>query len=164
MTQTLPTCKWRGAEVLPEHWACASPLLVVTGAAVPPGYCQTCQYANRDLPAWLADRPAPPAPGPRPGTELVRLIRSLGLHGEAGCGCGSLAARMDAWGVEGCDLRREEILARLRGNAAKLGWLDWLRAGGSAALQGLALNPLDPAPGLLDEAMRRARGKDGEEG
>ena len=34
MTQTLPSCKWRGAEVLPEHWACASPLLVVTGAAV----------------------------------------------------------------------------------------------------------------------------------
>jgi hypothetical protein len=60
--------------------------------------------------------------------------------------------------VAGCEANRPEILGRLRAAQARLGWPDRLRAAARAVSSGLAfrLNPLDPAPGLLAEALRRA--------
>lgn len=93
-----------------------------------------------------------------PGTELKRLIVSLGLTAVQGCGCDKWAGEMDSWGVAGCEARREEILARLRESQSKLGWVEKTKAAVLAVKTGLAfkLDPLDPAPGLLDEAVRRA--------
>jgi len=97
----------------------------------------------------------PPADGP--GSELKRLLTELGLTGKAGCGCEAFLLQMNAWGLDGCAQHREAILAQLRVNQARLGWLEALRAAAAAVRSGLvlALNPLDPAPGLLDEALRR---------
>ncbi len=91
-----------------------------------------------------------------PGTELSRLITELGLSAVKGCGCNAVAAKMNKWGVAGCEEHREEILAELRKNKAHLTWLETLKAGVKSLAAGLVLNPLDPAPGLLDEAIRRA--------
>lgn len=99
------------------------------------------------------DRTAQPANGP--GTELKRLIRELGITGNIGCGCESLAGAMDQWGVAGCAEHREEILARLRENAGKLSLWEKLRAAATAILAGLPIGT-DPAAALLDEALRRA--------
>lgn len=151
MTAALPACKWRGGPTNAGLYPCDSPLLRTSACGVPASLCSACPYADCDLPARLVGRRRQ-----APGAELARLIRSLGLRGESGCGCDDLAARMDAWGVGGCQRHREEILAHLRGRAAGLGWPDKLRAAGRAALRGLVVNPLDPASSLLDEALRRA--------
>jgi hypothetical protein len=88
--------------------------------------------------------------------ELKKLIAELGLSVVRGCGRNALASKMNGWGVEGCRERREEILTALRKNKAHLTWVGTLRAGVKSVAAGLVLNPLDPAPGLLDEATRRA--------
>lgn len=128
-----------------------------------PGACHPCWlYRHSDYHRRLwGGEPLPPRPAGGPGTELKALLASLGLTPPGGCGCDDLAARMDAWGVAGCRERREDILARLRANAAKVGWLAKLKAGALAVAVGLAfrLDPRDPYPGLLDEAIRRAEAK-----
>lgn len=135
----LRSCRFRHPERVPES-------------------CPLCRHYAR----LEASGRAPPeaAPAALPGSELTSLLASLGLHGSGGCGCASLAARMDAWGVAGCRERREEILAHLREKAAGAGWLETLKAGYLALSQGLLFDPLDPAPGLLDEALRRAEAKE----
>ena len=59
---------------------------------------------------------------------------------------------MDAWGVDGCAERRGEILARLRKEYGKRGWLDTVKA---AALAGKVQNaPLPAAPAGPVAAVR----------
>ena len=53
-----------------------------------------------------------------PGTELSELIPKF-LNGK-GCACKSYAAKMDRWGVEGCEKRFDEIVEHLVGQAK--GW------------------------------------------
>lgn len=91
-----------------------------------------------------------------PGTELKALLKSLGLTPLEGCKCNKRARQMDQWGVAGCREHREEILTWLRKEQKKRNWMEKLVAGVAAVKQGLILNPLDPAAGLLDEAIKRA--------
>lgn len=108
-----------------------------------------------------AARKACPRRGP--GWHLRQILKSVGIEAtEAGCGCRSLAARMDRGGVQWCDRNAAEIVARLRENYAKLGWAARLKAAALSVGSGLAfrLDPLDPAPGLLAEAIRRAEAAD----
>lgn len=108
-------------------------------------------------PAYRPPPELPPAPADGPGTELEGLIDSLGLKKKEGCrNCRKLADAMNRWGVAGCLEHREAILSQLRKAQQKLGWLEAMRAGANAVRAGLVLNPLDPAPGLFDEAIRRA--------
>ena len=122
------------------------------------------RFAERYLGSPLP--PAPPRRRPRPpdvgpGEELRLLLRELGLRGRSGCYCASLARGMNAWGVAGCRERRGEIVAHLRRAQARAGWVEKVKAAALAVASGLAfkLDPLDPAPGLLDEALRRAEAK-----
>lgn len=108
-------------------------------------------------PASKSKAKRPKAP-PGPGSHLKALLKSLGFTGALGCGCEAMAADMDRWGVAGCRRHRGEIEARLRAKAKEVGWGAKLAAGVRAAAGGLLLNPLDPVPGLLDEALRRAGG------
>lgn len=104
-------------------------------------------------------KPLPAGPSGGPGTELKRLLSSLGIQA-ANCACNDRARQMDAWGVAGCKENRETILAWLRQEQARRGWRDKLKAAALAVSSGLAfrLDPLDPAAGLLDEALRRCDG------
>lgn len=98
----------------------------------------------------------PQPPKSLPGTHLKAVLDALGLKA-AGCGaCKAMQAKMNAWGAAGCRERRAEIEDWLRAQAAGVGWAKKLKAGAKAISAGLLLNPLDPAPGLLDEALRRA--------
>jgi hypothetical protein len=92
-----------------------------------------------------------------PGTELKVLLASLGLTA-GGCQCDAHAQKMNNWGTEGCKEHKEEILSWLRAEQKKRGWRDFLLAGRNALLTGLVtkVKILDPAPGLLEEAIRRA--------
>ncbi|HYH69373.1 MAG TPA: hypothetical protein VD866_32060 [Urbifossiella sp.] len=90
------------------------------------------------------------------GSHLKLILNALGLGESASCGCASMRARMDGWGPAGCRQHRAEIEAHLRNEAREIGWVAKLRAGAAAVGQGLFFSPIDPAPGLLDEAIRRA--------
>lgn len=94
-----------------------------------------------------------------PGTELQSILRSLGIAATHGCDCKAKAATMDQWGIERCEQERDTIIDWLREGAPRWGWADFLRAAGNAVMTGLAfsLNPVDPYPGLVDEAIRRAK-------
>ena len=46
-----------------------------------------------------------------PGSQLLRIIPSR--FKKAGCGCQAYALRMDWWGVEGCQERKEEIISHI---------------------------------------------------
>lgn len=97
-----------------------------------------------------------PMPTSGPGTELTALLTDLNAH-DRGCGsCAAYARQMDRWGTEGCQAHRGEIVDMLRAKIKASGLGAKIRAAKNAAKQGLWFNPLDPAPGLVDEAIRRA--------
>ena len=63
------------------------------------------------------------------GTVLKELImRAAPVRMRHTCGCESLAAEMDAWGVDGCRLRKEHIVSRMVLNRGVL--VDGLKEGG----------------------------------
>lgn len=100
----------------------------------------------------------PPAPAEGPGTELTKLLGELGLHPKAGCPCKARAREMDQLGVAGCREHRDEIVGWLREQQAQSSWAETLTAARRAVTSGLVLllDPRDPAPGLVNEAIRRA--------
>jgi hypothetical protein len=70
---------------------------------------------------------------------------------------------MDQWGVAGCrGEHHQEIVDRFREIASKYDWATKLKAAALAVKTGLAwkINPLDPAPGIVDESIRRAEEKE----
>lgn len=102
-----------------------------------------------------------PALGFGPGTELAALLASIGIKELPGCGCKKKMAQMDRWGVNGCKERFEEIVGWMRDGYDKAGLLAKVRAAAFAAATGLAfkLEPGNPLPGLIREAIRRAQEK-----
>jgi hypothetical protein len=133
--------------------------------------CVLCWlYHNRDdyRRKWDGEQPQPQGRRRRgggwhlslggPGTEFETLASTLGYAERQGCACASLRRKMDRLGVPGCVAQREELLIELRKHAAQFGWLEAARAAKNALLSGLAfqLDPFDPLPGLLEEAIRRA--------
>lgn len=113
-----------------------------------------------------ADRPARPitlwAPEGGPGAELKAILSGLGINPGATCDCNAKSAQMNIWGVEGCKANRNTIVGWLKDGAPRWGWGDWVKAAANAVVSGLVLklNPLDPFPSLLDEAIRLAEAKE----
>jgi len=113
----------------------------------------------------LPDRPITPWPkGYGPGTELKKILDSLGIHAPENCGCRATMRAMDDLGVEGCRDQFDMIVNKIRENADKWGWgklsgLAKLPAAGLRAIvSGLAfrVNPLDPIPGVVEQAILAA--------
>jgi hypothetical protein len=124
------------------------------------------QYGLTVLSCWPDERPATPLlPWGKggPGTELKKLLSNLGINPTAGCDCRKIAIDMDRYGVEGCEQHFEGIIAAIRGGQEKWKWGERIRAYASAAIHAPAegitfkVNPLDPFPGLVREAIKRAR-------
>lgn len=99
-----------------------------------------------------------------PGTELKTMLSDVGISPPDNCSCRTTMLEMDELGPEGCRLNRDEIIKRIEENAEKWGWgkLSTMHSlagvGIKSMLSGLAwkVNWLDPFPGLVDEAIRRA--------
>jgi hypothetical protein len=89
---------------------------------------------------------------------LKTLLARLGIKPSNNCDCNAKADQMDRWGVAGCRDHRNEIIGWLRDGQDRWGWRDKMKAAAKAAGIGLIfkLNPLDPYPGLIDEAIKRA--------
>lgn len=104
-------------------------------------------------------------PATGPGRELEAIFEQLEIPYKESCGCAAYARQMDLWGVAGCREHFDEIVERLRMNAEKYTLWEQFKAAGRALQTGLAfhLNPLDPFPGLVKEAIRRAEMLEGEQ-
>jgi hypothetical protein len=94
----------------------------------------------------------------KPGTELTRLLKSLGIKPKEGCSCLKVASQMDFDGVDKCRERREDYLQQLKNNAAHYGWSDFIKAGFKSLISGLAfqITATDPLSSLFDLALSKA--------
>jgi len=92
------------------------------------------------------------------GSQLWRLLESLGVKHNPTCPCLGFAEQMNAWGVAGCREHRAEIVDHMRTHAKSYGWGTVATAAAKAVLTGVAfrLSILDPYGSLVDEAIRRA--------
>lgn len=124
------------------------------------------QYGMTVLSKDPADKPENPfSPWPKgygPGTEMKGILSSLHIHPSESCDCNGKANKMDEWGVEGCREHFDEIVGWMKEGAPKWNWSDKLKAATLAVVTGLAfkLNPADPFPGIIEEAIRLAELKE----
>ena len=58
------------------------------------------------------------------GTILQRKIKEYGYAESGGCGCQSMVAKMNHWGVDKCRENITEIVIHLEQAAIKTGWLE----------------------------------------
>lgn len=95
-----------------------------------------------------------------PGTELGILLAGLSIVPASACDCKAKAMQMDDWGVAGCKepAKYDWIIRELKAGQVRWGWAAKFKAAALAVWQGFAfkVDPLDPVPGLVDEAIRRA--------
>ncbi len=93
-----------------------------------------------------------------PGSQLKGVLARLGIAPKVACDCNAKARRMDELGVAGCREHFDEVVGWLRAGQDRWGWRDKLKAATNAVTTGIAfkLNPLDPFPGLVEEAIRLA--------
>lgn len=100
-----------------------------------------------------------------PGTELKAILASLGIQPSVSCDCNAKARQMDAWGPEGCRKNFDIIVKWMQEGAPNWGWLAYLSAAANAVATGLAfkINPTDPFPGIVEQAIKRAEEKEGVE-
>lgn len=130
------------------------------------GRCRVCWYKrwHPDKLPRVRPRPQPrpvvkrAAPEQGPGTELKKLLASIGINPSSSCNCAKHMREMNRRGVTGCRATAGEIVGWLREGQDRWGWATKLKAGALALSTGLALkvNWLDPFPGLVEEACRLA--------
>lgn len=73
------------------------------------------EHRYRELVAKYS--PGVPASG-GPGTELKALLGRIGIRSTPTCSCNAHAREMDHWGPDECERRLDEIVERLREQAA----------------------------------------------
>ena len=86
------------------------------------------------------------------GTELHKLLESLGVKPTASCQCAAKRAEWDRNGVAWAREHKAEIVAHVQEAYDAASVLDKLRAGANAMTQGLPMT----IEGLVEEAIRRA--------
>lgn len=103
--------------------------------------------------------------GKGPGTELKKLLASLGITEKPSCDCNAKAKVMDNWGVRGCEMRFPTIVQWLNEGKQRWGWTAAFGAGFQAVLSGLAfqINPIDPIPSLVRLAIENAKKEEADE-
>lgn len=124
------------------------------------------QYGLTVLSRNLDDRPETAVAGfnvpAGPGTELKKILHSLGINPSPECSCNRRAMQMDAWGADGCEA--PENFATIVGWLKERTWkdLDITGAVAKAFFTGIAweLNPLDPYSSLVKLCIKRARETD----
>ena len=88
--------------------------------STPDATCPRCGFVSKVRGAIRqCHRPHPQTCGP--GCHLKRLLSWFGIHDDGKCGCQEFAARMDAWGPDGCVERMDEIIGHLAEAAVRRG-------------------------------------------
>lgn len=77
-------------------------------------------------------KPVPEIPGP--GTELKKLLASIGIHASPTCKCNTMAKKMNEWGPDESLQHIDEIVDVMEETAKKRG-LPFVRLGGKALVR-----------------------------
>jgi hypothetical protein len=67
----------------------------------------------------LPVKAAKPTPASGPGTELKKLLATIGIHASPTCKCNKMAKQMDAWGWEESLKHIDEIVTVMEETAKK---------------------------------------------
>ena len=113
MSKELPKCRYRHIEG--DTFKCLSSCIIVLIQDVDKA-CGSCNSSDKDCTelVMLASMNRKAMEGTKqneegPGTELIKIYEDRGV---SGCSmCYELAAKMNEWGVEGCQQRKDEIVA-----------------------------------------------------
>ena len=79
--------------------------------------------------ALVAKYSSPPAPAQGPGTELKKLLKTIGIEAKPGCACNKRAQTMDVNGCDWCAENLDTISSWLQEEAHKRG-LPYIPAAG----------------------------------
>jgi len=83
---------------------------------------------------YTLGRPRPePDIGPGPGTELKKLLASIGIQATPTCKCNKMAKQMNEWGQE--SLKHIEEIVDVMEETAKARGLPFVRLGGKALVR-----------------------------
>jgi hypothetical protein len=124
----------------------------------------TSQQPEEATTTTTTTTPVPPrrAKGYGPGTELTKLLASIGINPTEKCGCRKVAAVMDEMGVEWCRQRRDYLRQVIAERYAKWGWKDKLSLFAAGAMDVLAggvswklKDKTDPVGSMIDMAIER---------
>lgn len=104
-------------------------------------------------------------PGFGPGAELWGIFKELRIRTPRRCSCKRLRAWMNVIGPEMCRVRKNDITSSIKKNAKRWGIADKIMSLGSAMVRSVItglifkIDPTDPIPGLVEEAIIRAERK-----
>jgi hypothetical protein len=94
---------------------------------------------------------------------MRELLHEIGIDPPAQCKCRKIMARMDEAGIAGCRGRAAEFADAMRDNQKEWEWSRRWAAWASGAAAFVThpefrevIDPLDPFPGLVELACRRA--------
>lgn len=141
-------CPRYDREMVDRHWQ------ICQGVILTPEKCETYREHWKHMPTG---KPSPLLSGV--GTELHRIFSALGIAKSDGCNCDEWIAKMNAWGPDGCEDHRDEILEHLKKSYAAINpsWAEKATIAAKALAMGIIINPLDPAGSLLNAAIRRSK-------
>lgn len=93
------------------------------------------------------------------GTHLANLISSLGLKPMHECGCTDMQSQLDSMTIEQIEKLKPQFEVLLNNKQKQLGWVQYIQTIGQALRTGLflKLDIMNPAKGLLEEAIRLAK-------
>lgn len=84
---------------------------------------------------YTLGRPRPePDIGPGPGTELKKLLASIGIHATPTCKCNKMAKQMNEWGPDETLKHIDEVVDVME-ETAKARGLPFMRLGGKALVR-----------------------------
>lgn len=92
------------------------------------------------------------------GSQLWKLLESLGVKHTTDCTCLIWAELMNSWGPAKCRESRAEIVEHMESSAKSYGWTTYIYASLKVVVLRLMfrISITDPYGSLLDEAIRRA--------
>jgi len=68
----------------------------------------------------------------QPGTALKNILHKIGIAESVSCACDEYAGKMDKWGTQGCEQRKQDIIDHL--NSQKVSWFDMLKVAAAGYL------------------------------
>lgn len=121
-----------------HKWAARRPVGyvedVLSRGVVEDGCVTLSEKAYKDLCRKYRPAAIPHSPSSGPGTELKKLLASIGIHASPTCKCNGMARRMDAWGPDESLNHMEEIVDVMEETAKKRG-LPFLRTAGRSMVR-----------------------------
>lgn len=105
-----------------ETWKCERCGAVVPKSVSPEKPFAGCRVGMKNAgvtPVDLVQATPREIPNDGPGTQLKKLLSTIGITATANCACNQRAAQMNLWGADECEAHLDEIVGWLREEATK---------------------------------------------